>query len=122
MGRRTGDLIAFLEHAASPATAIQLGHHLGLGYGGHETRRRFVRRQVAIAREDGHRICSDGEGYWMARSAREWQAFLEAQKSAGRFKFCLARDWAEAATDACNRQSTLFDARPTPAEQYLARA
>lgn len=91
-----------------PCSASSLGTVLDIP-GAHETRRRRVRELMETARETGHRVCANGEGYWLARSDAEWAAYTQARKSGARFEFVRLRRMATAATEAANRQGRLFE-------------
>jgi len=101
----------------------------------HETNRRRIREIIAELREQGYRICAgmrrpesrnaetpkrrnartgdEGTdaieiGYWIARDATEWAAYLESLRTKARFEFVKLRTMREAATDKGAGQTTLF--------------
>ena len=96
-----------------PVTAVDLAPRLWINATmSHESIRRRVREAVVHARETlGLRICANGDGYWLARSSREWQRYQEHAHSKARFAFVRARKRQERVTDRMNEQGMLFGRR-----------
>ena len=110
MSPRAEYIVECLKVCCEPLSAAELAGGLGLVRMGHETRRRRVREAIEEAREDGVRICANGDGYWLARSAAEWRDYLESRKSGARFEFVRAGRMAAAATEAGSGQMLLIPA------------
>ncbi len=102
-----------LQLAASsgdgPLTAVELAMELRLTRMSHETMRRRIRDAVKYAREtNGERICADGDGYWMARSAQEWADYKAAVGHGVRYRFVAVKRAQAAVTHRMNGQAMLF--------------
>lgn len=110
-GQRLDALRAYLgAHRDRPVPAAELAEHL-LYVGSHETRRRQVRRLVEEARNSAHalRICANGEGYWLARTAAEWDEYLESRRANARFEFVRVKRAREAVVNTYDGTGTLFE-------------
>lgn len=92
-----------------PLTAAEIASAVGIATeGNRESRRRTVRFLASDLREAGHRVCGGNDGYWLARSAREWSEYLEAVRRNARYAFVRARRFTEASQDAATGQGVLF--------------
>jgi len=92
-----------------PMTAVQLAETLGLAHLNRENARRTVREVVTWARQrHGVRVCASCDGYWLAQSPAEWEAYTTAVKSQGVWRFADAAAMRKAAIDAGNEQPSLF--------------
>lgn len=114
------DALALLEryHDDRPLTAIEIAEALGLApRGNRESKRREVRFVVEDLREVGYRVCASDDGYWLARGATEWAAYLEARKTNARFDFVAVRKMTEAARDRAAEQGVLFETTPVRQRQ-----
>jgi len=101
-------LVDLLHRRQVPVSAIDAAYCLGIE-GKRETKRRRIREAAAEARENGHRICADLEdGYWLARSHDEWEAWLAHQRRGARYRFARMSRAERAAVDRGNRQGLLF--------------
>lgn len=111
---KSGLLLCELERTPDEArSAADLAAFLGFGGQSRENARRSVREVATWARERaGLRICADGEGYWLAQSATEWELYLDARRLKARFGFADAKKIRTAVIDAANRQGRLFETKP----------
>lgn len=98
-------------YTTAPMAAVELAELLGLSHLNREVARRTVREVVTWARQKhGVRVCASMDGYWLAQSPAEWEAYLAAVKSHGAWRFADAAAMRKAAIDAGNRQPSLFGA------------
>jgi len=97
---------------AKPVSAVHLASFMDVK-GGHESLRRRVREAVAHARKElGARICANGDGYWLARTHREWREYIDAVATKAKFQFVRMRQANEAVTDRIGEQGKLFETNP----------
>lgn len=92
-----------------PIAAVELAEAMNFRTDNRETLRRRVREAVEFARETlGVRICANDQGYWIARNAAEWAAYLNARKAGLRFAFAAIGTAQRAAVEALAEQGSLF--------------
>lgn len=104
-----------------PMTAVELAETLGFADQGREAARRSVREVVGFARQKhGLRVCASIDGYWLAQSPAEWEAYLRAVQSRGVWRFADAAAMRKAAIDAGNQQGTLFGGQDASGGQAWA--
>ncbi len=98
-----------IREVAEPVLGITLGRELGLD-GKHESIRRRIREAVRFGRDHmGLKFCSDGHGYWLARSAAEWAEFKAAENAKTVFRFVRMARVNRAVAERQNGQGLLFD-------------
>jgi len=103
-------IVARTRCGGEPVAARVIASHLRIAPNTSvENQRREVRKLVAELREAGHRVCECNTGYWLARDADEWAAYLESVKAGARYQFVRERQVREAVVDRMGGQGVLFD-------------
>jgi hypothetical protein len=105
----------------SPISAAVIAASFGGNPLAHEVARRRVREIVASLREDGQRICANGDGYWIARDDGEWKRYCESRAAQAKFEFVVLRTMKQAANDKRTGQEKLFDAADEGSRMAWAR-
>jgi len=105
----------YLELATGPVTARTLAAICNVT-GDVQTQRRKVREVVRHCRTiNGTRICATTgkpgteAGYWMARDAAEWAAYMNARREHAVFTFVEVKRVQEAAREQRSGQQKLFE-------------
>ncbi len=90
-----------------PVSARQLAAELCI-VGNAEVVKRRIREAVEYAREHGHMVCANGEGYWLARDAAEYTAYEETRTARTKFEFVRRKKRRKAVSERNTGQQVLF--------------
>ncbi len=94
-----------------PVSARQLAADLHI-VGNAEVVKRRIREAVEYAREHGHMVCANGEGYWLARDAAEYAAYEETRMARTKFEFVRRKKRRKAVSERNTKQGMLFNVDP----------
>lgn len=105
-------MLRLLEHWFDnrPLCAIDIADKLNLSPNRkREIRRRDVRFLATELRNAGHRVCANGDGYWLARSQSEYEEYLAAMNSRAVMRFVESRKRRDMTRDENWGQGVLFE-------------
>jgi hypothetical protein len=123
--RRREAVTERLRNATEPVSAAGLAEAAQIP-GQHETKRRRIREIVEDLRVSGERICAGydpatkEDGYWMARSDKEWHLYQECRRRNNRFLFARVAQMHRAANERQSGQQTLFETRRDRTAAWMA--